>query len=144
MATFAQAEVGIIMAINGSSILSGATLAATGGSAKTFTIDGQIVANGVHASDMSVADFKLRPGLTFKARMPSKKSDGTWQKGKFSATLTVPKLKADTTVDFPLARVEMEFSDESTAAELLELRKQIAQVLFDSDYDQFWTSGNKA
>lgn len=132
------------MAINGSTILSGATLAATGGTSKTFTTDGQIVANGVHASDMSVADFKLRPGLTFKARMPSKKSDGAWQKGKFSATLTVPKQKADTTVDFPLLRVELEFSDESTAAELLELRKQAAQLLFDTDFDQFWTSGNKA
>lgn len=132
------------MPINNSTILSGATLSATGGTSFTLTIDGQNVANGVHASDMSVTDFKVRPGVTFKARMPSKRPDGTWQKGKFSACLTRPKTKANTTVEYPLARVEIEFSEESTTAEVLELRKQAAQLLFDADYDSFWTSGNKA
>lgn len=132
------------MALNGSTILTGATLNATGGTACTFTTDGSNIASGVHVSDQSVNDFKTRPGVTFKARMPQKRSDGTWQKGKFTATLTRPKVMADTRVEFPLVRVELEFTDESTVTELLELRKQGAQILFDTDFDSFWTSGNKA
>lgn len=132
------------MAINGLQISSGATVSATGGTAMTFSIDGQSVANGIHASNLSVADYKLRPGITFKARMPQKRADGTWQKGKFSATLTIPKQKADTTVDFPLARAEIEFLDESTQAEMLELRKQLAQLLTLAALSDFWTGGSKA
>lgn len=132
------------MAINGLTIYSGATVSATGGTPATFSIDGQVVANGVHASDLTVVDFKLRPGITFKARMPQKRADGTWQKGKYSATITRPKTKADTTVDFPLARAEIEFLDESTQAEMLELRKQLAQLLVLAALDAFWNGGSKA
>lgn len=132
------------MAINGLQIYTGATVSATGGTATTFNTDGQLVANGVHASDLSVADFKLRPGITFKARMPQKRADGTWQKGKFSCTLTRPKQKADTTVDFPLGRAEIEFLDESTIAEVHELRKQLAQLLVLAALNDFWIGGNKA
>lgn len=132
------------MAINGLQINSGASISATGGTAMTFTTDGQLVANGIHVSDLSVADYKVRPGITFKARMPQKRPDGTWQKGKFSATLTRPKTKADTTVDFPLARAEIEFLDESTQAEMLELRKQLAQLLVLAALNDFWNGGSKA
>lgn len=132
------------MAINGLQVSTGATISVSGGTAKTYTTDGQVVVNGVHASDLSVVDFKLRPGITFKARMPQKRADGSWQKGKFSATLTQPKTKADTTVDFPLVRAEVEFLDESTQAEILELRKQMAQILMSASLDGFWTGGAKA
>lgn len=132
------------MAINGLTIYSGATVSSSGGTAATFNIDGQVVANGVHVSDLTVADFKLRPGITFKARMPQKRADGTWQKGKFSATLTRPKTKADSTVDFPLVRAEVEFLDESTQAEMLELRKQLAQLLVLAALNDFWNGGSKA
>lgn len=133
------------MPINGMQILSGATLSATGGTAKTFDVDGMNIANGVHVADLSVADFKLRPGITVKARMPQRLANGTWQKGKFSAVITVPRLRSDgATVDYPLIRIEQEMSDESTIAEMTELRKQAAQLLFDTDMTQFWDSGNKS
>lgn len=133
------------MPINGMTLLSGATNSATGGTSKTFSVDGQQVKSGVHVSDMSVADFRLRPGITFKSRMPYKRPDGTWQKGKFSATLTMPKLLADgKTVEYPLGRIELEPHAENTDAELVALLCYMAQMCFDTDTVSFFKTGSLA
>lgn len=131
------------MPINGMTLLSGATNAATGGTSKTFSVDGQQIKAGIHVADLSVSDFRLRPGITFKSRMPSKKSDGTWVKGKFSATIVIPKLLANgTTVDYPLGRVEIEPVAESTEAEIVAILSYMAQLCFDVDTVSFMKTGS--
>lgn len=131
------------MPINGMTLLSGATNAATGGTSKAFSVDGQQVKSGIHVADLSVSDFRLRPGITFKSRMPSKKSDGTWVKGKFSATVVIPKLLANgTTVDYPLGRVEIEPVAESTEAEIVAILCYMAQLCFDADTVSFMKTGS--
>lgn len=133
------------MPINGMTLLSGATNNATGGTSKTFSVDGLQVKSGVHVSDLSVTDFRLRPGITFKSRMPAKRADGSWQKGKFSATLTIPKLLADgKTVEYPLGRLEIEPHAENTDAEVTAILCYMAQLCFDSDTVSFFKTGSLA
>lgn len=130
------------MPISGMTLLSGATNSAAGGTAKTFSLDGLQVKSGVHVADLSVTDFRLRPGITFKSRMPAKRADGTWQKGKFSATLTIPKLLADgKTVEYPLGRLEVEPHAESTDAEIIAILCYMAQLCFDTDTVPFFKTG---
>lgn len=130
------------MPINGMTLLNGTTVSASGGTAKTFSLDGQQVKSGVHVADLSVADFRLRPGATFKSRMPSKRPDGSWQKGKFSATVVVPKLLADgKTVDYPLGRIELEPCAESSEAEIVVILNYMAQICFDPDTLSFMKTG---
>lgn len=133
------------MPINGMTLLSGATVSAAGGTSKTFNVDGIQVKSGIHVSDMSVTDFRVRPGITFKSRMPTKRADGSWQKGKFSATIVVPKLLADgKTVEYPLGRIELEPHAESTDAEIVAILCYMAQVCFDSDTISFMKTGSLA
>lgn len=133
------------MPINGMTLLSGASVSATGGTAKTFSPDGLQVKSGVHVADLSVTDFRLRPGVTFKSRMPAKNADGTWKKGKFSATLVIPKLLADgKTVEYPLGRIEVEPVAENTDAEITAILTYLAQLPIDSDTVSFFKTGSLA
>lgn len=130
------------MPIQNSTLLSGATLSAAGGTPFTLTVDGTQVKSGVHVADASVADFKTRPNATFKARMPSKKADGSYQKGKNSVTFVRPKVLANGVVDYPLVRIDVEYSAESTDAEIIALMNQGAQLLFDADFTSFFKTGS--
>lgn len=133
------------MPIHGMTLLSGATNSAAGGTSKTFSVDGLQVKSGVHVADLSVTDFRLRPGITFKSRMPSKRVDGTYQKGKFAAALVIPKLLADgKTVEYPLGRIELEPHAESTEAEILAILCYLAQMCFDADTVSFFKTGSLA
>lgn len=131
------------MPIQNSTVLAGATVSATGGTAFTLTVDGQQIKSGVHVADASVADFRIRPNATFKARMPVKLANGSYQKGKNSVTFVRPKVLADAkTVDYPLVRIELEYSAESTDAEITALMNQGAQFLFDTDFTAFFKTGS--
>lgn len=130
------------MPIQNSTLLAGATLSAAGGTTFTLTVDGTQVKSGVHVADASVADFRIRPNATFKARMPSKKADGSYQKGKNSVTLVRPKVLANGVVDYPLVRIDIEYSAESTDAEITALMNQGAQLLFDADFTNFFKTGS--
>lgn len=131
------------MPIQNSTVIAGATPSITGGTPFTLTIDGTQVKSGIHVADASVADFRIRPNATFKSRMPLKKADGTYQKGKNSVTFARPKILADLkTVDYPLVRIELEYSAESTDAEIVALMNQGAQFLFDADFTAFFKTGS--
>lgn len=123
-------------------ILAGATLSATGGTSKTYTPDGVTIVGGAHLSDASVTDFRVRPTISAKAKMPSLAPDGGWSKGKYSLTHSVPMTTASGKVVFNLVRVELEVHPELSAADALELRNKGAQLLFDSDLTNFWQAGS--
>lgn len=120
------------------------TLSVAGGTAKSFTTDGQTVANGLHLADASVTDFRIRPNMTVKVKMPSLDGAGVYSKDKKTITYVVPKLLASGKTVFNLIRVEREVHPESTAAEALHLLNVGAQLLFDLDTTSFWASGSLA
>lgn len=133
------------MGLENSTLLSGATLSATGGTAKTFTGDGVTVANGKHFQDASVADYRERPSLTAKVRQPVyNKSDKSFTKGKKSLTLADPFVDSLGGVQYPLIRIELEDHPEMSEADIDALLNRGAQTLFDSDFVSFWKTGNLA
>lgn len=133
------------MSILSFAILAGGTNSATGGTSKTYANDGKPVAGGVHVSDASVTDFRIRPNASFQYREPKYNSATMrFSKDKKKVTLVVPKILASGSVEYNLIRLEREVHPESTAAEALELNTQGAQLLFDSELAAFWASGSLA
>lgn len=133
------------MALNGSTVLNGATISATGGTTITFGVSGKDVPNGVEIVDVGATDYTVRTSATFKVKMPNYNSvTGTWSKGKREIVLVKPKILASGALVFPLCRIDVEDHPEMSAAEALELRKEAAQLLTDSDFDLFFTTGSKA
>lgn len=130
------------MTVQNGTIKKGATgFTVVGGSDAVYTTDGPPALNGVRVAEAAVADFRVRPSITFKVVQP--KYDGTsYTKGKISATLVVPKIIADGTTKFNLFRGETEIHPETTAAEALDIRYQFAQLLFDADYASLWSAGS--
>jgi hypothetical protein len=135
---------GVFMPLNGAIINSGATVSATGGSACTFTTDGQTITNGLHLIDAAVTDFRVQPSITVKVKRPSLNSLGVYSKGKISAVIKVPIILASGATSFELMRIERESHPENTAAARLDLNVLGAQILADSDFAALWASGSTA
>jgi hypothetical protein len=130
------------MAINGMSLMEGASgISITGGSAVTWKTDGTDVPNGVRAVDTSETDLTIRPYAIFKTRNPSY-TNGNLIKGYREITHVRPKVLTDETIVLPLGRAKIEFCHETTAAEYLELKLQLCQMIMDSDLDDFHDYGN--
>jgi len=123
-------------------ILDGATVSATGGTGKTYTTDGTIIVGGIHLADASVTDFRIRPNITARVRMPQLQADGSYTKMKISAVHTVPQILASGKTVFNLVRTELEVHPELSAAAATELRNKGAQLLFDSEMTNFWSAGS--
>lgn len=130
------------MPINGASIPVGATWTPSGGSAKTYTSDGITVANGVHLIDASVTDFRVRPQMTLKTKVPTLDSLGNYSKGRRSLVCTIPKVLASGKTVFPLIRIELEDHPELSAAEVATLVSIGVNTLVDADFATFWSTGS--
>jgi hypothetical protein len=130
------------MAIKGLVINETATsCAATGGSAITFVEGSREVKNGTYVIDSSEANFLLRKNASFISREPSLNSDGSYTKGKRQFTLVHPKQIADASLVHNLGRVQFELHPEMTAAEVLDLRLSVAQMIFVAAVDDFYNIG---
>lgn len=114
----------------------------TAGTDITFTNDGVEVKNGKHVADVSEANFVIRKNLTVRNRNPVLSPDGTYTKAKRTLTLVHPKILADASVTFNVARIELEMHPESSAAEVNDLCLQAAQLCFDADLANFRTVGS--
>jgi hypothetical protein len=123
-------------------ILDGATVSATGGTGKTYTTDGTSVTGGIHLADASVADFRVRPNITAKVKMPTLQADGSYTKMKVSAVHVVPQILASGKTVFNLVRTELEVHPELSAAACVELRNKGAQLLIDAETTNFWSAGS--
>lgn len=132
------------MPLNGLTIADGATsIAATGGTTKTFTPDGQSVFNGIHVADMSQADFRLRPHVSFKNRNPQRLASGAYGKGKRDTIYTEPWLNASTgEVLFVTIRTIVEFAPEIPAATVKNARFKAAQLQFVASTENFNAAGD--
>lgn len=122
---------------------SATSIAVTGGTTKTYSPDGQSVSNGVHVSDGSVSDFRLKPHITWKNRNPVRQNDGSYSKGRKDVILTIPVLDTVTNkVEFSTYRFVEEYSTLSTAAARKNGRYLMAQCLFDADAENFHVNGD--
>lgn len=131
------------MPINGLSISDGATsIAATGGSVRAYSPDGQEVSNGVHVAVTSVADFRLRPHISFKNKNPQRRSDGTFSVGVRTITSTEPVLCTDGIVRYVTTTTEVRYAPEIAAATIKNARYNHAQLLFDGDTENFNSAGD--
>lgn len=133
------------MPIKGSTLLLNGSLAASGGTAKTFTEVGETIRNGVKVTDLSVADARIRPTITCINRPATLNSSGVYvSKDKRVLKLVWPRLAADGTINFPLGEIRLEFAADMTDAEKNSLIGYLAQTLFDSDFQQFLLNGATA
>lgn len=132
------------MGLKNMSINIGGTIANTGGTAKVFADDGVTIPNGVHCSVPATADFRVRENATFRYRPPALQADGSYTRQNNQASITVPKLLSSGKYVNNVIRITYDVHPESTATEAADLRKMAAQLLFDSDTDNFWTAGSLA
>jgi hypothetical protein len=123
------------------SLSDGGTTATTGGSAQSFSRTATAVTNGYEYADVSEADFLARQKVILKARMPSLQSTGEWSKQKLHASFVFPFTLADGSVSFSVARVEVEYHPEATAAHVAELREMVGQLAIMAGLDDLYQAG---
>lgn len=134
------------MAILTGAILDGGATSTTGGAAKSLTVDGQKVNSGIHVSDASVTDARIRPGISFSSRPAVyDKVKNKWPvKQRSEAKLDFPKVLADLSIDFPGVRIIVTIHPEQTDAEIVKMLSWAAQIMSDSDYVSFLKTGSLA
>lgn len=130
------------MGIKTMSIPTGATLSATGGTAKVFADDGVTIQNGVHLTVPATTDYRVRESATFKYRPPALLTDGSYTRDKKSVSFNIPQLLANGKIVNNVVRIEREVHPELSAANATDLNKMAAQMLFDADTDNFWAAGS--
>lgn len=131
------------MGLKTMSLLSGATVSASGGSALAFADDGQTIANGVHLIVPADADYQTRRQVTAKYKQPYlNPTTGEYGKDKKTISLALPQVLANGKVVFNVIRVEREVHPSLAAATCTELNKLAAQMLTDTDTDAFWATGS--
>lgn len=131
------------MGIQTMTLLSGATISATGGTSVNFVPDGVVIPSGVHVADSGNPDFKTRKNVTFRTRNPAL-VNGMYTKAKRSVTYVAPMVTTAGEIVFNLVRIEVEHHPDLAAADLLELQKAGSQLLFDADLTTFWSIGSLA
>jgi hypothetical protein len=133
------------MPLKSMSLLTGATITPSGGTAKVFADDGLTVNNGVHLVVPATADYRVRENVTFKYKAPTLLSDGTYTRDKKEITFVIPMLLASGAVVFNVFRISREVHPEFSAANATDFNKLASQMLAgDSDTDNFWATGSMA
>jgi len=129
------------MGLKNMSISTGATIGVTGGTAKVFADDGVTIPNGVHCTVPATADYRVRESATWRYRPPTL-SAGKYSRDSKTVSLTVPMALADGTFVNNTIRIERTVHPEMSAANATDLNKLAAQLLTDSDSDNFWAAGS--
>jgi len=130
------------MGLKNMSINTGTTLSATGGTAKVFADDGVTIQNGVHCTVPATADYRVRESATWKYKPPTLLPTGVYTRDKKSVSLNIPQILASGAIVNNVIRIEREVHPEMSAANATDLNKLAAQLLFDSDADNFWAAGS--
>lgn len=119
----------------------GATTSTTGGSTQTFSRTPTPVNNGYEYADVSETDHLARQKVVLTARGPALQSDGSWSKHKAKGQFVLPISLADGSVSYGIARFEVEYHPEASAANVAELREMGAQIAISSAYDDLYVAG---
>lgn len=131
------------MALKNMSLTASGTISVSGGSALAFVDNGVSIANGIQLVVPADTDFQTRRIATAKYRPASiDPKTATYGKDKKSISLTLPQVLTDGRVVFNTIRVEREVHPSLAAASVTELNKLGAQLLIDTDLDNFWATGS--
>lgn len=133
------------MPIKGATLLLDGTITPSAGTSKTFTEMGETIKNGVKVADLSVVDARLRPTITCINRPAVLNGLGVYtSKDKKTVKIVMPKLLASGVIAFPLREIRLEDHPEMTEAEKRYLNSYAAQIMADSDFQQFILNGATA
>lgn len=131
------------MGLKTMSLLTGATITPSGGSALVFADDGITIPNGLHLIVPADADYQTRRQATFKVRPPSiDAKTGVYGKDKKSVVYVQPVVLADGKVVFNTFRIEREVHPSTSAAAALDLNKVGSQLCSNAATDAFWANGS--
>lgn len=131
------------MGLKNMSLSASATVSVSGGSALAFVDNGVSVANGVQLVVPADADYQTRRVATVKYRPPTiDAKTGAYGKDKKSISLAFPIVLSDGRVVYNTIRIEREVHPSYAAASVTEMNKLGAQLLVDTDLDNFWQSGS--
>lgn len=134
------------MGLNGAIIKSGASgFTVTAGTDLTFQLVGTPIPGGAKYVATADSDFRTQRSFTVRGKDPVSGGGLNYSKDKKSIVFQAPKLVSNNTaIANNLVRLERECHPESTAAEKLELLYMIAQMAFDTDFQQWWVNGSIA
>lgn len=133
------------MPISNATLLLGGTVAATGGTSKTWTDVGETIKNGKKVSDLTVTDSRIRPTITVVNRPASLNSLGKYiSKDKRTSKLVIPKILTDGSLAFNVLEQRLETHPETTDAEKAIMLSYGAQMQCDPDFIPFQTNGTTA
>lgn len=130
------------MSLATASILKDGTLAATGGTATAFTR-----ISGDNVSALCVFDgtsILSRTEATMSRKSPKVNAgspDGYTQ-ARRTIVIKIPRTLASGALTYDTWRVESARSVETTAAQHTTAKGEVAQILFDTDFDEFWEEGS--
>lgn len=131
------------MGLKSMSLLAGATVSATGGTAQVFADNGVTIANGVQLVVPADTDYQTRRQATAKYKPPTLDTKtGQYGKDKKSISYAKPIVLSDGRVVFNTIRIEREVHPSVSAADCTEMNKIGAQMLIDADLDGFWATGS--
>lgn len=132
------------MGLQNASILAGATITPSGGTAQNFVPDGVEVKNGIHLVDSAVTDFRTRPSLTAKTNQPTTLPDGSFSKDKRVLTYAEPFVDSKGVVQYDYIQIIRRVHPESSAAKAAGMLTKGAQLCTDADFVNFWALGSLA
>lgn len=130
------------MALTNATLVSGGSLAATGGTTTTFGVSGKPIVGGVELIDTAEADFRIRETIAVRSKSPVYDSSSqTYSKGKWFTTITKPYILASGATTYVIARVEYEIHPEVPTAIAQQVIDHASQVGFDTDFASFRATG---
>jgi hypothetical protein len=123
------------------SLTDGGTTSTAGGSAQAFDRTSTPVNNGYEYADVSETNHLIRQKVIITARNPALQVDGSWSKHKAKGQFVLPITLADGTISNCVARVQIEYHPEASAANVAELREMGAQIAISSAFDDVYVAG---
>lgn len=132
------------MSILGASVLESTTPGYTGGTSAPLTSLGQDLT--AHSAYYGGTGYSDRNDLSFTVKSPkvNAASPGGYTQGRSVLFVKVPRTLANGDKTFDTLRVELAKDSETSAADSLEMRRVIAQILTESSWVPFWDNQSVA
>lgn len=133
------------MSLKDMTVATGATISVADGTPVVFAEDGVTIANGIHLVATSDPDFRTRRQVTAKSRAATYDyKTNSYAKEKRSVVYVVPTVDINSKTVFNTVRIEVEFDPTLDTGDKQDLLKVGAQLLVDSDLEEFWATGARS